>query len=160
MPLNDVDTSDPSVAHAAARREGSAGAGGTDDARVERGAQKRAYVRAIFSEIAPRYDLLNHLLSFNIDRVWRRRALRALAWQRSPSGAYLDLCAGTLDVSLALSRAAGFRGTVLGADFAEPMLRAGLGKIDARVVSPVTADALELPLPDSTMAGAIVAFGI
>jgi demethylmenaquinone methyltransferase / 2-methoxy-6-polyprenyl-1,4-benzoquinol methylase len=160
MPLNDVDTSDPSVAHAAARREGSTDAEGVDDARIETAAQKRAYVRAIFSQIAPRYDLLNHLLSFNIDRVWRRRALRELGWERSPSGTYLDLCAGTLDVALTLSRASGFRGTVLGADFAEPMLRAGRGKVDPRVVSPVTADALELPLAEASMSGAIVAFGI
>src|SRR5438105_11842786 len=92
------------------------------------GAIKRAYVRRLFSEIAPRYDLLNHLLSFNIDRRWRRRALAALAWERRPDGLYLDLCAGTLDVGAQLARANGFRGTIIAADFAEPMLRAGIGK--------------------------------
>ena len=122
-------------------------------------ATKRAFVRGMFSAIAPRYDLLNHLLSFNIDRRWRRRAIAALGWKDAPAGTYVDLCAGTLDVAASLAREAGFQGRVLGADFAEPMLRAGREKITARV-SPVVADALELPLPNECASGAIVAFGI
>src|SRR3954464_15527647 len=86
------------------------------------GEAKRDYVRHVFSEIAPRYDLLNHLLSLNIDRVWRRRAIDALEWRRNPSGVYLDLCAGTLDVAVMLAGNQGFSGRVLAADFAEPML--------------------------------------
>ena len=124
------------------------------------GAEKRAYVRRIFSEIAPRYDLLNHLLSFNIDRRWRRRAIAVLDPLRQPTGIFIDLCAGTLDVASELSQTAGFRGLVLGTDFAEPMLRAGIGKAPRVLVAPVTADALELPVADNTAAGAIVAFGI
>jgi demethylmenaquinone methyltransferase/2-methoxy-6-polyprenyl-1,4-benzoquinol methylase len=122
-------------------------------------ASKRAYVRRMFSAIAPRYDLLNHVLSLNVDRGWRRRALAALDVPRAPHGLYLDLCAGTLDVAAALSRWPGFRGRVVGADFAEPMLRAGTGK-GGRAVWPVTADALALPLADGAAAGAVVAFGI
>lgn len=124
------------------------------------GREKRQYVRRIFSEIAPSYDLLNHILSLNIDRLWRRRAIRALGVGRDPGGVYLDLCAGTLDVSAQLARTAGFHGRVLGADFAEPMLRAGRGKSPRAIVLPVAADALELPLRDRSAAGAIVAFGI
>ena len=124
------------------------------------GAEKRAYVRRVFSEIAPRYDLLNHLLSFNIDRGWRRRAIAALDPLRNPTGIYIDLCAGTLDVASELSQTRGFRGLVLGTDFAEPMLRAGLNKAPRVLVAPVTADALELPVADDTASGAIVAFGI
>src|SRR5215217_4551471 len=124
------------------------------------GAEKRAYVRRIFSEIAPRYDLLNHLLSFNIDRRWRRRAIAVLEPTRRPGGVFVDLCAGTLDVSAELSRTPGFRGLVLGTDFAEPMLRAGAHKSPRVLVAPVTADALALPVADGTVAGAIVAFGI
>src|SRR6266849_4001713 len=90
---------------------------------------KRAYVQAMFSTIAPRYDLLNHLLSFNVDRRWRRRAIRQLQWDRAPSGLYLDLCAGTLDVAAELSGQRGFAGRVVGADFAEPMLREGKDKV-------------------------------
>ena len=122
-------------------------------------AAKRALVRGMFSAIAPRYDLLNHLLSFNIDRRWRRRAIDALAWRDAPAGTYVDLCAGTLDVAATLGRESGFRGRIVGADFAEPMLRAGREKVTARV-SPVVADALDLPLPNERASGAIVAFGI
>jgi demethylmenaquinone methyltransferase/2-methoxy-6-polyprenyl-1,4-benzoquinol methylase len=124
------------------------------------GDAKRAYVQRIFSQIAPRYDLLNHLLSFNIDKAWRRRAIAALGWQRAPDGTYVDLCAGTLDVAAELSRRPGFAGRVIGADFAEPMLRAGVGKASPSKVSPVVADAVDLPIPDNAAAGAIVAFGI
>src|SRR5438093_9703626 len=92
------------------------------------GEAKREYVRQVFSQIAPRYDLLNHLLSLNIDRGWRRRAIGALEWRRNPGGLYVDLCAGTLDVAVMLSRVPGFTGAVLAADFAEPMLRAGAPK--------------------------------
>jgi len=123
------------------------------------GAGKRAYVRRIFSEIAPRYDLLNHVLSLNIDRGWRRAALADLGWRNRPDGTYLDLCAGTLDVGAMLARTDGFRGRVLGADFAEPMLKKGIGKADASKLTPVAADALSLPVRDASMAGAIVAFG-
>jgi demethylmenaquinone methyltransferase/2-methoxy-6-polyprenyl-1,4-benzoquinol methylase len=120
---------------------------------------KRLHVQRMFSEIAPRYDLLNHLLSFNVDRSWRRRAIAALAWERAPSGTYVDLCAGTLDVSAALAAQPRFSGRVIGADFAEPMLRAGASKSRASI-SPVVADALDLPLRDESAEGAIVAFGI
>jgi len=136
----------------------------TDDAAAiraaEGGAEKGEYVRRIFSEIAPRYDFLNHFLSFNIDRGWRRAAIAALGVERSPAGRYLDLCAGTLDVSAMLAGTKSFRGSVFALDFAEPMLRAGKGKIGGRRIDPVAADALQIPLGSSSMDGAIVAFGI
>lgn len=127
---------------------------------AEGGDEKRAYVRAVFEQIAPRYDLLNHLLSFNVDREWRRRALRALEWSRAPGGTYLDLCAGTMDVGAALSCRPGFHGFVVGADFAVPMLRAGSQKAPRRSLVPVAADAQQLPLADRSFDGAIVAFGM
>ena len=146
---------------------------GAADAAAAGGREKRAYVRHIFSEIAPRYDLLNRVLSLGIDRAWRRRALAALDWRRRPGGVYLDLCAGTLDVGALLTRQPGFGGVVVGADFAVPMLRAGLGKArPARAaalrvpvprpatLAPVGADALALPLADRSADGAVVAFGI
>ena len=129
-------------------------------AAAEGGAVKRAYVRRIFSEIAPRYDLLNHLLSFNVDKRWRAKAIRELGWTRVPDGTYLDLCAGTLDVGTQLLKDAGFRGFVLGTDFALPMLQAGVGKAPRERLSPVNGDALELPYRDNALDGAIVAFGI
>ena len=123
-------------------------------------AGKRSYVQRIFSEIAPRYDLLNRLLSLGIDRRWRAVALERLEWRAAPGGSFLDLCAGTLDVGAELSRKAGFSGRVLGADFAEPMLRAGRGKAPPEVLAPIVADALALPVRDAIFDGAIVAFGI
>ena len=132
----------------------------TASAAAAGGAEKRAYVKQIFSEIAPRYDLLNHLLSLNIDKRWRRKAIAELGVERDKAGNYLDLCAGTLDVAQQITMLPGFVGGVIGADFAEPMLRAGVGKVNPTQVAAVTADALQLPLPSGKLAGAIVAFGI
>lgn len=122
------------------------------------GGQKRSYVRQMFTSIAPRYDLLNHLLSFNVDRRWRRAAVRRLGWERMPAGTYLDACAGTLDLAAALARAPGFRGRVVGADFVPAMLRLGREKADR--MRPVGADTLDLPFPAGAFAGATVAFGV
>jgi len=125
-----------------------------------RGEGKREYVQQMFADIAPRYDLLNHVLSLNIDKAWRRRALRALGWTSHPTGTYLDLCAGTLDVGATLARLPGFSGFVVGADFAMPMLQYGGGKASRDALSPVGADALALPFADAAIDGGIVAFGI
>lgn len=129
-------------------------------ANAARGDGKRDYVQQMFSDIAPRYDLLNHVLSMNIDKAWRKQALRVLNWTARPSGRYLDLCAGTLDVGAMLTRQSGFGGFVVGADFAVPMLQHGSGKAERTVLSPVGADALQLPLANASMDGAIVSFGI
>ncbi len=125
---------------------------------LEGGAAKRAYVQGIFTAIAPRYDLLNHVLSLNIDRRWRRDAVRALGWQKAPAGTYLDLCAGTLDLAATLGNDPHFTGRVIGADFVKPMLELGRGKSTA--VVPVAADALDLPFPDQKFDGATVGFGV
>jgi demethylmenaquinone methyltransferase/2-methoxy-6-polyprenyl-1,4-benzoquinol methylase len=125
---------------------------------VTGGAEKRSYVRGMFAAIAPSYDLLNHVLSLNADRGWRRRAVDLLGWERSPAGRYLDLCAGTLDLAAELARRPGFRGQVIGADFVVPML--ALGRHKAERMLPVTADALELPFGDGVFEGATVGFGV
>jgi demethylmenaquinone methyltransferase/2-methoxy-6-polyprenyl-1,4-benzoquinol methylase len=129
-------------------------------ASAAQGEGKREYVQRMFSDIAPRYDLLNHVLSLNIDKRWRKRALRALDWDARPAGTYLDLCAGTLDVGALLVRQPGFQGFVAGADFAVPMLQHGKGKAPYAVLTPVGADALQLPFAAASIDGAIVAFGI
>jgi demethylmenaquinone methyltransferase/2-methoxy-6-polyprenyl-1,4-benzoquinol methylase len=112
----------------------------------------------MFTAIAPRYDFLNHILSLNIDRRWRRHAVAALRWQDVPQGRYLDLCAGTLDLSLELAFQPGFRGRMVGADFVVPMLQ--LGRNKSRQVTLVGADALDLPFPDRSFDGCMIGFGV
>ncbi|MGD2069065.1 MAG: class I SAM-dependent methyltransferase [Gemmatimonadota bacterium] len=125
-----------------------------------RGSDRERQVQRIFSEIAPRYDLLNHVLSLNVDRAWRRRAVGTLAWERVAAGTYLDACAGTFDLALELARRPGFAGRVVGSDFARPMLVEGLDKLDGASVAPVCGDSLELPFRDASFDGATVGFGV
>ena len=115
----------------------------------------------MFSSIAPRYDLLNHLLSFNVDRLWWRRTARVFAPILARSDArVLDLCCGTGDMTFALHRQAG-KATVLilGADFAHPMLQRARHKSEGTRLSWVEADALCLPLPDASLDLVTAAFG-
>jgi demethylmenaquinone methyltransferase/2-methoxy-6-polyprenyl-1,4-benzoquinol methylase len=122
-------------------------------------------IRDMFAGVAPRYDLLNHLLSASLDVVWRRRAAAALGL---PAGArVLDLCCGTGDQALALGRR-GLR--VAAADFCVPMLalarrkfvprREARGGAPRRGLAPLAADALALPFPPGGFDGATVAFGL
>ncbi|HUP00479.1 MAG TPA: class I SAM-dependent methyltransferase [Gemmatimonadota bacterium] len=123
-----------------------------------------ALVRAMFDALAPRYDLFNDVLSAGIHRRWRARAIDALAPEDGRR--YLDLCAGTLDLALAiLARAP--RAQVTGVDFSLPMLARGCAKSRERAgrrggapVRPVAADALRLPFPDRTFAGCTIGFGL
>lgn len=122
--------------------------------------EKASHVRRMFSAIAPRYDLLNHLLSLNVDRRWRRRAVDRLAWERVPGGSYLDNCAGTLDLAVELARREGFHGHVVGSDFALAMLEHGASKVEKLPVSASCADALALPHADAIFDGVTVGFGV
>jgi demethylmenaquinone methyltransferase/2-methoxy-6-polyprenyl-1,4-benzoquinol methylase len=130
------------------------------EAACKEGSERAAQVRTIFSEIAPRYDLLNHVLSLNIDRSWRRAAVGRLDWEQAPSGTYLDACAGTYDTALELARRGGFSGRVMATDFAHPMLVEGAAKIVGAPIVPACADSLALPFPDASFDGAMVAFGV
>ena len=132
----------------------------TPEAVPSKGANREKQVRTIFSEIAPRYDLLNHVLSLNIDRAWRRKAVNLLNWTAAPAGRFLDACAGTFDLSLELARRSGFKGRVVASDFAQPMLVAGQSKLSGAAVAPVCGDSLRLPFPDASFDGATVGFGV
>ena len=123
---------------------------------------KRAHVEAMFDEIAPRYDLLNRVLSFGIDVRWRKRAVRFLAsdLRRSPER-LLDVAPGTADLAIeALSLGA----DVVGVDISDGMLEGGRAKVAARGlgdrVTLVQADAAALPFDDDLFDGALVAFGV
>lgn len=115
-------------------------------------------IRDMFAGVAPRYDLLNHLLSGWFDVLWRRAAVRALA--AGEGEPVLDLCCGTGDQAIAIAR----RGArVAAADFCVPMLaiaRRKYAALDARSPAGLAADALALPLPSGRFAGATVSFGL
>ena len=131
-----------------------------DPAVPRAGIDRERQVRRLFSEIAPRYDLLNHVLSLNVDRAWRRRAVDRLDWERTARGTFLDACSGTFDLALELADRPGFRGSVVASDFAQPMLVTGAGKLEGRSVLPVCGDTLRLPFPDASFEGATVGFGV
>jgi len=129
-----------------------------------------ARVRDMFTRIAPRYDFLNHLLSFSLDHVWRRRtAKRFLHILRRPDARILDLCCGTGDLAFALdrARASEMRGSqgpcaqIIGSDFVEPMLVRAREKAAAghRAVVFAASDALHLPFPDASFDLITTAFG-
>jgi len=118
------------------------------------------WVRGMFGRIAPRYDLLNHLLSFNLDKRWRARTVaRVSAILDRPDAQVLDLCCGTGDVALALESRA--RRSLLASDFCHPMLVEARRKISTRGFrTPVfEADALALPLAGGSLDLITVAFG-
>jgi demethylmenaquinone methyltransferase/2-methoxy-6-polyprenyl-1,4-benzoquinol methylase len=122
-------------------------------------------VRAMFTSIAPRYDFLNHVLSFNVDRLWWRRAARTFRHILTRDRArILDLCCGTGDMAFALQGQAGKSSAqILGADFSHAMLqRAAIKSADRKEKSSpqwIEADALNLPFPNSYFDLVTSAFG-
>ena len=119
-------------------------------------------IRRMFGAIAPRYDLLNHLLSFNVDRWWRWRTTRLAPPQGDAP--ILDVCTGTGDLALAYDRAAGACVPVIGSDFCLPMLLPARDKTRRRSaerrVRFVEADTQRLPFPADTFQLVTVAFGL
>jgi demethylmenaquinone methyltransferase/2-methoxy-6-polyprenyl-1,4-benzoquinol methylase len=124
-------------------------------------------VREMFTSIAPRYDLLNHVLSCNIDRLWWWRTARSFdAILRRPEARVLDLCCGTGDMTFALRRRAGSATPqILGADFSHAMLQRASAKAEkgrrstSRELQWIEADALRLPFPDEHFNLVTSAFG-
>lgn len=121
---------------------------------------KKEVVKGIFNDIAPKYDLLNHLLSMNIDKGWRRKAMKCLGEQER--GYLLDVACGTGDFSIAAYRAGVER--VTGIDISENMVEVGRkkiqeaglsGKIDLR-----TGDSEKLEFDEATFDAVTVAFGV
>jgi demethylmenaquinone methyltransferase / 2-methoxy-6-polyprenyl-1,4-benzoquinol methylase len=120
-----------------------------------------AAVREMFTSIAPRYDLLNHVLSFNIDRLWWWRAARKFdAILKQSNARVLDLCCGTGDMTFALRRRAGAATPqILGADFSHAMLQRAAAKGKGTTLRWIEADALRLPFPDGHFNLVTSAFG-
>jgi demethylmenaquinone methyltransferase / 2-methoxy-6-polyprenyl-1,4-benzoquinol methylase len=118
------------------------------------------WVRNMFAGVAPRYDLLNHLLTFNIDRGWRKLLIqRVKPILERPQSRILDLCCGTGDVLLELQRATASQ--VLGGDFCHPMLIAARTKIASCGYSSALfeGDAMQMPFRDATLDLITIAFG-
>jgi demethylmenaquinone methyltransferase/2-methoxy-6-polyprenyl-1,4-benzoquinol methylase len=142
---------------------GAAPAGATDTRSAARA------VREMFTSIAPRYDLLNHVLSFNIDRLWWRRTARCYVHLLAqPDSRVLDLCCGTGDMTFALRKQAGnCSPQILGADFSHAMLQRAHSKSfdkisqNGRPETPhwIEADALCLPFPGQHFSLVTSAFG-
>ena len=133
---------------------------GTTPAGISDEQQAARWVRGMFGSIAPRYDLLNHLLSLNIDRYWRARTVqRVSSVLARPSARVLDLCCGTGDLMLALQARSG--AVVYGSDFCHPMLVAAHHKVEQRRVRSALfeADALRLPVADASVDLITIAFG-
>lgn len=119
------------------------------------GAPEAARVRSMFDAIAPRYDLLNHVLSMNLDHGWRREAARA-ALEGGATTRVLDLCCGTGDLAIELARQSPTT-RVFGGDFSLPML--GRAARKAPLIPFAAADALHLPYRDASFDAVTMAFG-
>lgn len=119
-------------------------------------------IKRMFASIAAKYDLMNHLLSLNIDRRWRKRAVQAV--MPDGTGPILDLCTGTGDLALEYWRATGGRFPIVGADFCREMLEVARRKSTALGVGMgidwIEADAQALPFPDHHFQLVTIAFGI
>lgn len=122
-----------------------------------------AAVQHMFNEIAPRYDRLNHILSFGMDRVWWNRAARYFdSILKQPESRVLDLCCGTADMTAALLRrrpTTAATAPILAIDFSHEMIERGRTKLAGRPVEFVEADALALPLQVASQTLVVSAFG-
>jgi demethylmenaquinone methyltransferase/2-methoxy-6-polyprenyl-1,4-benzoquinol methylase len=121
-----------------------------------------ARVREMFGRIAPRYDLLNHLLSLDIDKLWRRRVARGFsAVLRDPNASVLDLCCGTGDLAFAFRKESPSGAEIIGSDFVPEMLVRARAKASAAkaAVEFIEADALNLPFAAASFDLVSCAFG-
>jgi demethylmenaquinone methyltransferase/2-methoxy-6-polyprenyl-1,4-benzoquinol methylase len=134
---------------------GAAPAGARDEA------QASAQVREMFSSIAPRYDLLNHVLSMNVDRLWWNRTARIFGHiLKTPATRVLDLCCGTGDMTFALYRHAGSaKPKFVGADFSAAMLDRARVKGVGKPIEWIEADALHMPFGNEEFDLVTSAFG-
>lgn len=132
---------------------------------------EKNYVRSMFNNIAPTYDKLNHILSLNIDKIWRRKAVKRIVKNlrnsetenlKTPNSQVLDMACGTADSTIALAKAGVPR--VTGVDISEGMLKVGEKKIEElnlnSVISLKVEDCENLSFEDNTFDAAFIAFGI
>jgi demethylmenaquinone methyltransferase/2-methoxy-6-polyprenyl-1,4-benzoquinol methylase len=120
-------------------------------------------VRKMFAEIAPRYDLMNHVLSLNIDKRWRSKSLEILGLE--PGLPVLDTCTGTGDLAISIARQLGKETRVIGSDFCSEMLTIAKQKRtrwlpEHSQVEFIEADTQDLPFPENHFQAVTVAFGL
>lgn len=120
-------------------------------------------VKQLFTEISPTYDRLNHLLSFNFDKGWRKSAIRMIRKKRQDHFKAIDLCAGTYDFSLECLK--NFpNAEIMACDFSQGMLDAGLNKIDPQIktgqIKPICCDALHMPFEDNSIDVIFCGYGV
>ena len=135
---------------------------GTRPEGVRNETEAAAHVREMFGRIAPRYDLLNHVLSLDIDKLWRRRVARGFsAALHDPNASVLDLCCGTGDLAFAFRKEAPGSAKIIGTDFVPEMLVRARAKAAAAnaAVEFIEADALNLPFAAASFDLVSCAFG-
>lgn len=126
------------------------------------GKDKATYVKETFNSIAPRYDLMNTLMSLGMDKGWRRLAVQKVG--AMPGMHILDVCCGTGQLSLELGNAVGSEGNVTGLDFSQKMLEVAERSLQQTSNSAhirfVQGNAMELPFPDNSFDGVTVGWGL
>jgi demethylmenaquinone methyltransferase/2-methoxy-6-polyprenyl-1,4-benzoquinol methylase len=122
---------------------------------------KQSHVHAVFESIAPKYDMMNDILSFRRHKAWRSFTMRKM--EIKPGQTSLDLCCGTCDWTIALANASG-NGQTVGLDFSRNMLDIGQGKIDklglGDQIQIIQGNAMEIPFPDNSFDFVTIGFGL
>ncbi|PLT45648.1 Ubiquinone/menaquinone biosynthesis methyltransferase UbiE [Paenibacillus pasadenensis] len=122
---------------------------------------KESHVHSVFQKIAPKYDMMNDLLSFRQHKAWRKFTMRKMAVR--PGDTAIDLCCGTCDWTLSIAKASG-TGRVVGLDFSPAMLEVGQRKVDQErlggQITLVQGNAMQLPYPDDSFDFATIGFGL
>ncbi|MFD0711153.1 demethylmenaquinone methyltransferase [Paenibacillus sp. GCM10027626] len=128
---------------------------------TQKATPKEDFVHGVFESIAPKYDLMNDLLSFRRHKAWRKFTMRKMAMQ--PGDTSLDLCCGTCDWTIALAKASG-TGKTVGLDFSQNMLDVGHAKVDreglGRQIELIQGNAMELPFEDNQFDYVTIGFGL
>jgi len=123
--------------------------------------ESKQHVRDVFESIAPKYDLMNDIISFRRHKAWRKFTMRKM--EIKPGQSSLDLCCGTADWTIALAKAS-VDGETVGLDFSRAMLDVGQAKVDKLGMSEriklVEGNAMELPFPDNTFDYVTIGFGL
>lgn len=122
---------------------------------------KEKFVHEVFESIAPKYDLMNDVLSFRRHKAWRKRTMKRMAIK--PGDTAIDLCCGTCDWTIAMAQASG-SGRIVGLDFSRNMLELGRRKVQevglGQQVELMEGNAMALPFPDNTFDYATIGFAL